>query len=65
MGTGEIEITAKPHEPCDRYLARFGQSAHDWVGDEGHAARHLRGRMAKVIRDGEVSVGEAISLLGT
>lgn len=63
VGTGEIEITDKPHQPCDRYEARLGKSAHDWVGDEKHAKRHLRGRFARVIRGGRVSIGAAISVV--
>jgi MOSC domain-containing protein YiiM len=63
LGTGEIEITGKPHDPCDRYQARLGKTAHSWVGDEKHADRHLRGRYAKVTRSGQVAVGELISIV--
>lgn len=63
VGTGVIEITAKPHDPCDRFEARLGKVAHDWVGDEKHADRHLRGRYAKITRAGRASIGEAISIV--
>ena len=63
LGTGAIEISSLPHEPCDRYAARFGQEAHDWAGDAKHAERHLRGRLARVIEDGEVALGDSIRVL--
>ena len=63
LGTGEIEISALPHAPCDRFLARLGDAAHRWVGDEKHASRHLRGRYAQVTQAGEVSIGETIAVV--
>lgn len=63
VGTGEIQISAMPHDPCDRYQARFGKAAHDWVADEKHASRHLRGRYARVTRSGEVAIGDLISIV--
>ena len=63
LGTGEIEISELPHTPCDRFLARLGEPAHRWVGDEKHASRHLRGRYAHIIRSGEVSIGETITVV--
>ncbi len=63
LGTGEIEISALPHAPCDRFLARLGDAAHRWVGDEKHLSRHLRGRYAQITRAGEVSIGETITVV--
>lgn len=64
VGTGEIQISPAPHEPCERYRARFGSSAHDWVGDKRHAERHLRGRMATITRSGLVAVGDTLEIVG-
>ena len=63
VGTGEIQISALPHAPCDRYLARLGAEAHRWVGDEKHGSRHLRGRYAQILRGGEVRIGDAITVV--
>ena len=63
LGSGEIEISALPHSPCDRYRARLGDAAHDWVADEKHESRHLRGRYAHVTRGGEVRIGDAITVV--
>lgn len=63
LGTGVIEISALPHDPCDRYAARFGQEAFAWAGDAKHGQRHLRGRYARVIEDGEVALGDSIHVL--
>ena len=63
LGSGENEISALPHAPCDRFLARLGEAAHRWVGDEKHASRHLRGRYAQIIRGGEVSIGDEITVV--
>lgn len=63
VGTGEIEISALPHTPCDRYLARLGPEANRWVEDGKHESRHLRGRYALITREGEVRIGDAITVV--
>lgn len=63
LGSGEIEISALPHTPCDRYRARLGDAAHDWVSDEKYESRHLRGRYAKITRGGEVKIGDQITVV--
>lgn len=65
IGTGLVELSAIPHAPCDRYAARLGQAAHDWVADEKHASRHLRGRYARVLRGGEVCLESTIALVNS
>ncbi len=60
LGSGMIEISPLPHEPCDRYLARLGQAANRWVENDKHSSRHLRGRYARVIEGGKVSIGDEI-----
>ncbi len=63
LGSGEIEISDEAHTPCDRYEARFGSAAYQWVDDENLARRCLRGRYARVVRDGEVSVNDEIRVI--
>ncbi len=60
IGSARIEISDEPHEPCNRFQARFGKAARSWVASKNHPERHLRGRYATVIRDGEVRLGDAI-----
>ncbi len=61
IGNAIIEISGRPHQPCNRYQARFGKAARRWANDEVHAERHLRGRYAQVIESGEVCLGDHIS----
>lgn len=65
LGIGEVvlEVTATPHNGCKKFAERFGKDAVRFVnGEEGKALR-LRGVNARVITPGEVSVGDAISVL--
>lgn len=63
VGSGEIEISDEPYTPCNRFEGRLGTSAHDWVADEQYKARHLRGRYARVVKSGEVGIGDIIRVL--
>lgn len=63
LGSGEIEISDEPHTPCDRYEARFGSSAFQWVEGSELTERCLRGRYAMVVREGEVSLDDPIRVI--
>ena len=61
IGSALLEITDTPHNGCAKFVERFGQAAVVFVnGPEGKAQR-LRGVYARVVRNGEVAVGESIT----
>lgn len=58
-----IEVTAKPHHGCAKFLRRFGQEAIDLVNsDEGKRLR-LRGFNARVVTGGVVRPGDPVRVL--
>ncbi len=60
-GTATLEVTAKPHTGCKKFLARFGLDAMKVMStDEGYRLR-LRGMYAKVVDPGTVRPGDAIT----
>ena len=65
VGTGELEISAEKHTPCDRYQARFGEAAFTWASNPEVENRCLRGRLATVVRSGTVALGDAITVIST
>ncbi len=65
VGTGEVEISAEEHTPCDRYQARFGEAAFTWASNPEVEERCLRGRLATVLRSGTVAIGDVITVIST
>jgi MOSC domain-containing protein YiiM len=63
LGTAVVEITAKPHAGCHKFRARFGDDVLRWVNAREHRGRRLRGVHARVVEDGEVSLGDRIARL--
>lgn len=59
VGTAVIEITAKPHNGCAKFVERFGIDAARWVNSRSDL--RLRGVNAIVLKDGAVSSGDSIS----
>jgi MOSC domain-containing protein YiiM len=58
-----LEVTAKPHAGCKKFLARFGEDAVAFVNsDEGRRLR-LRGLNARVVHGGVVRVGDDVRRL--
>ncbi len=49
IGSAIIEISGRPHQPCNRYQARFGKEARRWASD--------------VIESGEVCLSSHITRL--
>jgi hypothetical protein len=55
-----LEVTAKPHAGCKKFLARFGADALAFVnGDVGSRLR-LRGLNARVVHGGVISAGDVV-----
>jgi MOSC domain-containing protein YiiM len=60
IGTALLEVTAKPHAGCRKFLARFGADALRWVNTPPHRDRRLRGVNCRVIEEGVVALGDEV-----
>ncbi len=58
-----IEVTAKPHNGCAKFRARFGDDALAFVNSEVGKELRLRGFNARVIRPGIVRPGDVVRRL--
>jgi len=59
-----IEVTAKPHAGCKKFLARFGPDAVAFVNSDIGTQLRLRGLNARVVRGGTVRPGDVVRRLG-
>ncbi len=62
-GGAVIEVTAKPHRGCKKFLARFGEEAVAFVNSEEGRQLRLRGFNARVVSPGTVRRGDAVRKL--
>ena len=60
VGTAVIEITAKPHTGCRKFMDRFGKDALKFVNQGAGKQLRLRGIYAKVVQPGTIRVGDTI-----
>lgn len=58
-----IEVTAKPHNGCRKFLDRFGRDATDFVNSAAGKELRLRGLNARVVQAGVVRPGDAVHRL--
>ena len=58
-----IEVTAKPHQGCRKFLDRFGEDAVAFVNSEQGRALRLRGLNAQVVEPGVVRPGDTVRVL--
>ena len=58
LGEAIIEITEQPHNGCQKFVARFGLDAMQWVNSPLGKQLHLRGVNARVVRPGTIRVGD-------
>ena len=58
-----LEVTAKPHAGCKKFLARFGTDAVAFVNSEEGSRLRLRGLNARVVRGGVVRAGDDVRRL--
>ncbi len=62
-GGAVIEVTAKPHNGCAKFRARFGDEALAFVNSEDGQALRLRGFNARVVQPGVVRPGDTVRKL--
>jgi hypothetical protein len=62
-GGGVIEISAKPHNGCAKFTARFGDEAMLFVNSETGKQLRLRGFNARVVESGPVRPGDAVRVV--
>lgn len=63
IGTAVIEVTDQPHTGCAKFSARFGPDALRFVNSPVGRDLHLRGVNARVVTDGVVRPGDAVTKL--
>lgn len=63
IGTAVIEVTAKAHLGCAKFVDRFGRDAMRFVNSPEGRALRLRGLNARVVAPGKVRPGDAVRKL--
>jgi hypothetical protein len=58
LGSAVLEVTAEPHTGCQKFVARFGREAMQFVNSPLGRQLHLRGINAKVVQPGVIRVGD-------
>jgi MOSC domain-containing protein YiiM len=58
IGSAVLEVAAKAHLGCNKFLTRFGADACRFVNSAVGKQLHLRGLNAKVVHPGTVRVGD-------
>ncbi len=59
-----LEVSAKPHAGCKKFLARFGEDALAFVNSEVGSRMRLRGLNARVVHGGAIRHGDVVRRLG-
>jgi MOSC domain-containing protein YiiM len=55
-----IEISEIQHTGCSKFARRYGPDAKSFANNSQGTALHLRGRYARIIRGGTISVGDKV-----
>lgn len=63
IGEAIVEVTAKPHTGCKKFVARFGLDAMNFVNSPQGKQFHLRGINTKIIQPGTIRIGDPITKL--
>ncbi len=58
-----LEVSAKPHAGCKKFLARFGADALAFVNSEVGTRMRLRGLNARVVLGGDIRPGDVVRRL--
>lgn len=65
VGEALLEVTAQPHTGCSKFVDRYGADALALVNHRDRRPLRLRGIYARVVRGGQVRVGDVVRRLGT
>jgi hypothetical protein len=63
IGTAVLEVTAKPHTGCAKFVARFGGEAMRFVNSREGRTQRWRGLNARVVTAGSIRVGDTIDVV--
>lgn len=63
LGEAIIEVTEPPHTGCKKFAARFGRDAMVFVNSGPGKKQNFRGINARVVRSGDIKVGDVASKL--
>jgi hypothetical protein len=55
-----IEISDLKHTGCSKFAGRYGTEAKTFANNKQGTALHLRGRYARIIRGGQIRVGDKV-----
>ena len=58
LGDAIVEVTETPHTGCKKFAARFGADAVVFVNSGRGKTLNFRGICAKVVKSGDISVGD-------
>lgn len=61
IGEAVVEVSAKPHTGCGKFVRRYGLDAQRWVNSEVGLMNRLRGVNTRVVRPGAIRVGDRIT----
>lgn len=64
LGGAIVEITEPPHTGCKKFAARFGVDAMVFVNSGRGKELNFRGICAKVVKSGDIQVGDVARKLG-
>ena len=65
IGAAVLEITAIPHTGCRVFTNNYGKEAVKFVNSPVGKQLHLRGINAKVVKPGEIRVGDTVKKIPT
>src|SRR5438874_10915286 len=58
-----VEISDRKHTGCSKFARRYGQEARAFANNKRGAALHLRGRYARIVRGGNIRIGDTVTKL--
>lgn len=63
VGTAVLRVSEVWNDGCAKWKVRYGTPAYDWIRDPDRRHLRLRGILCSVEKDGEVVLGDRLSVL--